>query len=401
MSKIMNIGALDVRDVHEDVARQIKKIKNIGLLIENDRSQVLLKEVERINVGATLKLSSDQDVNLVTINGSLKMDREYLEGIINPVIMLVNGSLVLEKDIDSNLLNEKLYTIQVNGELTCPKKLSGTIQSKGIINGYLNSYSSDYAFFSGDTRLTNNFLKGIRPSSKLSFGKLLVLEPIDLKLLEDKISNIEILNKLIIMEEYEDEISRYIDNYYSLNKVIIPNVGNEIRHIDDDMTIDDTSIKKYNHIVLYVEGEVILNLNEAVDFGQYIELLICDKLICNEKTYEAIKGNIGEDVEVDIIQGKLLSNNGKMILAGMIEEEISIRNMGKLVLDEKLDYDSFAKNVASIVNYGVVEAPEEKMSLVKDKVEKNFGKIKSANENKVSEVETENVLYSNIGELKL
>ena len=378
MSKIMNIGALDVRDIHEDVAKEISEIANIGVLIENDSSLVLLKNAKKTNIGATLKLPSNQDVNLVMQNGNIEIDKEYLEGIVTPIVILVNGRLVLEKDIDSTLANEKIYSILVNGEIICPKKISGTIQSKGTVNGAFTTYSSDYTFFSGDIRLNNRFLKSIKNESKISFGKLSVLDPIDFQLLEEKISNIEILKELIVLDEYEDEISQYIDDYYSVKKIIIPNVGSEVKYIDGDMSIDDKSLKNYNQAVLYVDGEVRLDLKEAIDFGKYIQLLICDELICNEETYEIIKDNIGENVKVEVIEGKLLENSGKMVLTGMIEERVTIKNMGKLVLDEKLDYDSFDKNVALIKNFGVIEVPEEKLSLVKGKVKENFGKIKSA-----------------------
>lgn len=401
MSKVMNIGALDVRDIHEDVAKEISEMANIGVIIENDRSQVLLKNAKKVNVGATIKLSSDQDIALVMQNGDIKIDKEYLEGIINPVAVLVNGKLVFEKDIDINLANDKLYSVLVNGELICPKKILGAIQSKGSINGNLISYTSDYTFFDADTKLTNRFIKTMKNESKLSFNKLLVMEPIDFNLLEEKISNIEVLKKLIIVDEYEDEISQFINDYYSVEKIVLPNIGNEIKYIDEDITINDKSIKKYNKAVLYVDGVVKLEISESIDFNHYIELLVCDKIICNEKTYEMIEDNLDENVEVDIIQGKLLENSGKMILTGIIEEEITIKNMGKLVLDEKLDYDSFIKNVALIKNFGAIEAPEEKISLVRDKVKENFGKIKSANENKELEEEPEDILYANIGELKL
>lgn len=402
MSKITNIGALDIRGINEEVAKKVSEIENIGILIEDDRSQLLLKDAKKVNIGSTVKLPSNEEVNLIIHNGKMKIDTEYLEGIINKIIILINGRLVFEKDIEPNLLNEKIHSIILNGELICPKKLSGLIQSKGTINGALTSYSTGYTFFNENIKLTNKFLKGIRKDSKLSFKNLIILEPLDLKLLEEKISNIEILKKLVVLEEYEDEMLQYIDDFYSVNKVIIPTSEFEVKYINEETNIDDSSIKKYSGNLVYIDDEVEINLSEQIDFGKYIKHLICEKIVCNEKTYEIIKNNIGKNIEIDIIQGKLLKNSTKLVLTGKIEEEITIRNMGKLVLDAEFDYDSFIKNVIYIENFGSIKVPEEKISLVKAKVKKNFGVIKSDKgaEEKKTEKE-ENILYANMGELKL
>lgn len=400
MSKIKNIGVLDIREISEEVAEKITEIKNIGMLIESDKSQVLLKDAKKTNIGATLKIPSDKKISLVMQNGSLEVDKEFLEGIEEQAAFLVNGELVFKSDIDINLLKEKLFTILVNGELICPRKLSGAIQSKGTINGALTSYSSDHIYISRKVQLNNGFLKSLKKESKLSFEKLVFLEPIDIMLLEERISNIEVLGKLIIFEDYEDEISPYIENYFSINKVVIPNIGTEVKYIDKSILIDNEFIKKYNEAVLYVDGKVTVELDENIDFGKHIKLLICNKVICNRKAYDIIKDNIGQSVDIEVIEGKIVENTGNMVLSGIIEEEITIRNMGRLNIDLGLDIDSFTEKVLEIKNYGLIEVPEDKLSIIRDKVKENKGKIMSSSEKKEMP-EDEDVLYSNMGELKL
>lgn len=48
-----------------------------------------------------------------------------------------------------------------------------------------------------------------------------------------------------------------------------------------------------------------------------------------------------------------------MILSSLLEE-VTIRNMGKLILDEELDYEKFNENVIAIVNYDLIELPRIK-----------------------------------------
>ena len=406
MAKIVNIGVLDVREIADKLAEQITEIANVGAIIENEESQLLLKNCKRVNIGATIKIPNDVKVKFISQNGEMILDKDYLEGLLEPVILLVNGSLFIENDVDINFLNEKIYSIIVNGQLICPKNLIGIIQSKGTVNGEALRYNNGYKYIEGNVMLTNRFLKGLKPNSKLAFEKLIVIEDIDIKLLEDRIANIQVLEKLILADELEDNISQYIDEYFSVDKTVLPNASGGIKYIDDDTSLNASSIKKYSHNVLYVDGDVEISLDEDIVFSEYIDKIICDTVICNEETYEIIKTSIGDDVEVKIIRGKLLENSGKMTLTGEMEGEVTIRNMGKLILDEKLDYDNFNTNVVSISNYGLILAPESKLNIVKNKVAENFGKVMSLEEkeknawNKFDQADEE-ILYANVGELKL
>ena len=403
MSKIENVGVLDVRDIAEDLALDIAKIENIGMLIESDESQVLLKNCEKVNVGATVKIPKEVKIKVIVQNGEMKIDRDYLEGLLEAVAIMMNGSLTIENDVDIKLFDEKVYSVIMNGELVCSKKLAGIVQSKGLVNGKIIKYNNDYKFFNGNFKLTNGFLKSLKPNSKLAFEQLLIIEDVDIKLLEEKISNIQVLDKLIIVDGYEDEISPYIDEYYAVNKTLVPQGVKGVKYEDDDICIDDSSIKKYDHTVLYVDGEVEIYLKDDVAFDQYIEHLICDTVICDEKTYDIIKNSLDDDAKVEIIKGKLLKNKGKLILSGDLDKKVTIKNMGKLVIDENLDFEKFNENVVAIVNYGLIEAPEDKLNIVKNKVTDNYGKIRAPKEEKPEELpeDGEKVLYGNVGELKL
>lgn len=403
MAKIENIGLLDVREIREEVAENITSIENVGILIESDKSQILLKNAKKVNIGMTLKVPSDKKINVAIQNGSQVVDKEYLEGIDDQVAFIANGELIFKNDVDLELLKEKLFTVMVNGEIICPRRLSSTIQSRGTINGYLTSYSSDYTLINGKVKFNNGFLRSLKGKSKISVEKLIVLDPIDSALLNERISNIEVLKKLIILEDLEGEISNYIDNYYSVNKEIIPNISKEIHYIDKRVKIDNNFLMKYNEAVLYVDGKVDFNLEENTDFGKHIKLLLCKSITCDKKTYDMIKDNIGENVEVEIIEENVFVNNGNMRLTGSINDEMIIKNMGKLQIDDNLDMESFAKNVLEIKNYGLIVVPEDKLAMVKEKVKENKGAIISDKDKREKgiEKEKEDILYSNMGELKL
>ena len=125
MSKIENVNILDIRNVKEDLAKEICQICNIGFLIESDDSQLLLKDCKKINVGANLKAPKDMEV--VNYSGELEIIKEYMEGKITIRNM---GKLIFEEDIDASEFEEKVLSIINYGLIIAQKKLIGIINSK-------------------------------------------------------------------------------------------------------------------------------------------------------------------------------------------------------------------------------------------------------------------------------
>lgn len=403
MCKIENINMLDARNIKEDLAKEISEICNIGFLIESEDSQLLLKDCKRMNVGATVK--APKDIEVINYSGELEIDREYLEGFSKPVIIIVSGSATFKSDIDSKLIEEKIYFMSVQGELICPKKLAGPIQARCKVEGELLKYNTGYIFFKNKFKLTNRFLESLPSKAKLSFDELIILEPFDRELFEEKVSNIQVLNRLVISDEAQNIISEYVEDYYSIDKVILPKGASNISYIDNDTIINDSSIKKYKDSILFVEGEVEIALEEDIKLEDYIKILYSEKVICKDKDYNSVKKVLGsDDIEVEIINGKIVTNTGKLSFSGnmdQIEEQISIRNMGKLIFEENIDADKFKEKVLSIINYGVIMVPENLMAVVNSKLKKNYGKVKSLEEASRDKKESEKVLYANLSDLTL
>ena len=404
MSIVINIGSLDVSEIREDLAKEITELTNIGVLIESDASQILLRDCKKTNIGASIKIPKGLKTKIVSINGEIKIDREYLEGLVDPIILLVNGKLTFHGDLNKEIIDEKIYMFMLNGELITPKSLSGIVQSKGQINGKQIVYKSDYILLNDKVLLKNRFLKSLKPGSKLVINNLFIVEDLDLDLLKDKVSNIQVLEKLVVLEKYDEILADYIDEYYQVDIHLVPEGKGDFKYIENDIKLDDNSLLRYKHNRLFVDGNVEIYLRESdIDFNEFIEYLACDKLVCDIGTYNIIKKCLDESIEVEIIKGKLLENSSKLVITDRFEEETTIKNHGKLIFEEGLDIDNLREKVISITNHGVIEVPQDIMSIIQNKTTANYGKIKVStnkdDENK--QLEVENVMYMNVAELKL
>ncbi|HAK42752.1 MAG TPA: hypothetical protein DCM59_08700 [Clostridium sp.] len=293
----------------------------------------------------------------------------------------------------------------VQGELICAKNLAGSIQARCKVQGKILKYNTGHIFFKDKFKLTNKSMESLPSKAKLSFNELIILEPMDKKIFEEKIANIQVLNRLVVNGEFENIISEYVEDYYSIDKVILPKSAGNINYINDDTIINDSSIKKYKDSILFVEGEVEIALEEDIKLEDYIKTLYSEKVICKDKDYDSVKKVLGsDDIEVEIINGKVIRNIGKLSFSGnmdQIQEEISIRNVGKLIFEDNIEIDKFKEKILSIINYGIIIAPEHLMGAVNSKLKENYGKVKSSKEINSDKKESEKILYANLLELTL
>ncbi|MFY9213390.1 MAG: hypothetical protein ACOXZT_09030 [Tissierellaceae bacterium] len=404
MSRILNIGVLDVREIKEEVAQAITSIESIGLLIESDKSQNLLKHVKKVNIGSSIKIPIDDNIGILKNNGSVTIDKEYLEGVQGLLAIMVNGELRFTGDVTPQLVEDKIYLILINGKLIFPRSIAGTLLTKTTLNGITLSHKSEYVFFPGTTELSNRFLRGLRVKSKLSFEKLVLGERLDPGLLNEKIANIEIVKKLIAIEEYEEDIYPLIDEYYAVEAELIPSKAKGIRYVNDDLKLTAEDILDYDEMALYVDGDVEMDLDKNLNLARHIKYLVCDRLTVDKDHYPQVKDILAPGVQVEIISGKYLVNKGKMSIAENLKERLSIKNMGKLKFEDAVDAKNLEKYIQTIDNYGLIEAPAKLLAVLNDKVNKNYGKIKEIlldSEDKEETQEGEDIMYRDVGELKL
>ncbi len=173
--------------------------------------------------------------------------------------------------------------------------------------------------------------------------------------------------------------------------------------------------KKYNKDFIAYAKSISFNKHQAFDLVQeaYVSAIEREEIFDNMNEYQirswfftTIKN---ENIDNIRKQRRLtyFENEGTFDIFNEIEdfeEEITIINTGKLIFDEKLDYEKFNEKVKFIVNYGVIEVPEDNIGIVKDKVRENYGKItveKKVEDLDIEDIENEDILYSNIGELEL
>lgn len=399
MGVIRNIGLLDTRNITEEMANEITEIKNIGSIVENNKSREMLVKAKKQNIGLSIKISDEAE--LIIRNGKLEIDNDFLKYLKNKIAIMINGVVIFKKDIDIDILDEKLEIVNINGKLISPKELSGIVNSRSQINGISIYYDSETTFIE-KLYLDNNFLEKIDKSLKFSVCELIAIEELNENLIENNLSNIEILENIIITENNEAKLKNKIQDYYSVEKELIPSYMDRVRLIDEDMSINDRNIKRYNGEYIYCREEVEIYLEEIEEVEKYIKFLFAKKLTTNNKTYEKIKDVLMGDIEIVLVEGRIVKNKGSMILSSKINEKMAIENMGSLTIKDDIEVESFIENIEFIENYGVIKVGEEIEEIVRNKIKNNFGSIKIiGEENKVEKEKEENIIYENLGSLTL
>ncbi len=395
MGTIKNISFLDARNATEESVKNITKIENILVLICTEETAKLLETIQKKNVLRFIKIPNDLGLDPIVINGNSKIDGVFLESIQEKAYILVNGRCII-KDITPEMFNEKVYKLDVNGEILCPSSLKGLVLAKGSINGRILDYKDGYTPIGNTLYLTeNNILK--YNCEKLSVDRLIAIDPIDDDF-EEYIERIQIQEQAYITKSNLKRIRHIIDDLDEIDLSIVPE--NSV-YREDTVYLNPDNIISYHDATLIVDGKVYIeNLSEDL-LKENIKGIYCDGIYCDEKLINAARALLMNQASVKVISSSSICNTGKMVLNKAylegLNEKIFVQNMGKLILDESVEPELLIEKISGIENFGKLVGKSSILSQIKID---NLGVIEMSDQNN-KEREQDEILYSNLGTLVL
>ena len=182
---IGNVGVLDLRTTSAEVIEQIAEIGNVGVLFYTPETAVLLPRLKIRNLGVSIEVPADARF----INGEMSLYADAFAEGMAPLSLVVNGQLFVGPDVSSEMLNNYLTRITVNGQLICPRHVLGVLESKlDHQNGQLYTYEKDVQLVRGKLELTAAYLEGLNDAAQLMIlGNLTIPEVLPNDVLKPKI----------------------------------------------------------------------------------------------------------------------------------------------------------------------------------------------------------------------
>ncbi|WP_033542195.1 hypothetical protein [Planococcus sp. CAU13] len=399
---IGNVGVLNLLNATEQSVQAYERIGNVGFVLFRSGQSHLLAALNIGNIGKTVEVPEDYSY----YNGTLEIDRNYLESIDQPMKMVVNGMLIFGHDVEAEHLNNKSLDFIVNGEIFAPAKLAGQV-SRQFSRGESKIEVYEGApprIENGSITLSNAFLEAAEePVHLIVNGKLAIPKDIDTELFKARIKKIAVNGLLSVHQEQEALIYGKMD---SAPNGVIEVIPAGYRILKKSLRVNSRSIKSFREEKLMTRKPLVFEADvtrEAVD--QAISRIDSRSFIV---CHESIEDVIYEKLER--LETEVLSYASHFILIDgeeqwsdsqfrALEEPISLIVNGTLVLDGDVTGETIMDKLKTLDVFGEVEVDSADIKgALQGKIRVNTGRLGLKDDNRQND---KTLGSSNIGELIL
>lgn len=398
--RIGNVGLLNLVNATEESIKGIERIENVGLVLYGKENAHLLTQLNIGNVGMSLEVPT----NYQLFNGVFHLDQNYLASIAEPVFLLVNGMVVIDKNVQADQVQEGQLNMLVNGTVYSPAHLSGLagrMLTKG--SGAVETYhGAPPRLENGKFTLTNSFLQSVdEPLYLVVNGVLSFTQDLNLDLFHEKISKLEVNGKISLYENQEAFLYKKVA---SLTSCVVEVIPAEYEVLRKPLRLNSRSIRRFQQKKWYTNKPIIIEsdvsrelLTKAIKKIHSTSVIICHEEV-EDLVYELLSLMETEVLSYEnsfiIIDGEEVWSNDQFLA---LDQPAAIIVNGQLILDHDVSEETLRSKVATIDILGEVIVREKKIKgTLQNFIRINTGTV----EEEKGKGEREATLQ-NVGELSL
>lgn len=397
--RIGNVGVLNLSNATAESIKGIERIGNVGMVLYRKETAHLLSSLNIGNIGASVEIPEGYSI----FNGTLTIDDAYLQSISDPVNLLVNGIVIIDKNVQANQLRKELLQLIVNGKVYVPSHLSGSVNNivkKG--SGHVQTYrDAPPRMENGMFTLTNSFLQSQEePQSLVVNGVLSFEKDLDMKMFTEKINKLEVNGVISLHQEQEASLYKKILSLTTCQLEVIP-TGHEV--IKKSLRINASSIRRFNNKKIFTKKPIIIEadvtremLTKAIAGIHSKSVIICPDQL-EDLVYELSSVLETEVLAYEhsfvMIEGNEVWSNDQFLA---LTKPTNFIVKGQLTLDVDVTEDILLEKIATLDILGEVIVPEKKFKgSLQNIIRVCTGSIGAATKTEASST------LKNIGELSL
>lgn len=371
---IRNIAMLDLRTATAETLAGIQRIDNAATVLYSAEQAALVTQLNIGNVVAMIKVP--EGVQL--INGDERLSRDSLQGLEQPLDLLITGQLTIDTDVSAEELRNGLERLEVYGMLLYPESLAGVIKSKlREVHGQAMAYPNDAQFVNGKLTLTESYLHGLADDSVLFiFGRLEATTLLPNDLLAQKIQQISMMGRVTCREENAETLLARTKNATRITTIPAGYV-----YLPKPLVIDANLIavlpgRKLYGSTLRIEADVTVEaLDNAIDALVVTDLIIAPAAL---RSVLAQKCSLLETEHV-LYEGELwLIENETTFHASRfdyVEDKATLVIRGELVLADDIEPQLLSQHIAKVYNWGEIHCTPAQMSALQSCMGLNKGEF--------------------------
>jgi hypothetical protein len=398
--RIGNVGLLNLVNATEESIKGVERIENVGLVLYGKENAHLLTKLNIGNIGSSLEIP----VGYRLFNGVFTLDQNYLSSIVEPVFLLVNGIVIIDKNVQADQVQTGQLNLVVNGTVYSPAHLSGVagkLLSKGscAIETY---HGAPPRLENGKFTLTNSFLQSVEePVYLVVNGLLTFAQDLNLDQFNEKINKLEVNGKISLYENQEVYLYKKVSSLTTCKVEVIP-AGYEV--LAKPLRLNARSIRRFQQKKWFTNKPVIIEsdvsremLTNAIEKIYSTSVIICPEEV-EDLVYERLSLMETEVLPYEanfiLIDGEEVWTKDQFLA---LDQPVSMIVNGQLILDGDVSEEALRSKVSTLDVLGEVIVREKKLKgILQNVIRLNTGTI----EVEKGKEETGNTLQ-NIGELSL
>jgi hypothetical protein len=372
---MINCDVLDTRRMkEEDYAHYEQIVVNAYLVLVSEASKSILARLPlTLNHDKTIELPDDEPVELRTVNGVTELSGDAV--VTGRTMLIANGVLRVRPGAEKAL--EQYVSIDVNGEVECPKSLEGYF-ARANVNGRIEAYPDDCIPLKRNFKLDEYFPARAQENARYYARRVTFQNAkVDVAALAKK--NVRfVVRRFIVPEELVETAAPLFDE--EAECVVVPR---GMAFLDDDTVLGEALVRRHGG-KLFVYGDVSVDPKDrdGAIFAKLEKLIVKGTLSVTARQEEALAALDAEYDELDITKGRCMENIEKVrvdktLLDGS-PEGVKIKNVAKAVIAEDVTGGMILEKLA-LENVGTVACSEAQESAVAA-VSENVGHIGASGE---------------------
>jgi hypothetical protein len=374
--RIGNVGLLDIRHTEAESIEAIEYIGNVGTVLYSRATAPLLTKLKIGNIGSSLEVPDDTQL----VAGQITIHRDYFKHQDNPLNLMIAGQMIINPDVPADELSAGLGSLYVAGQIVCPEHLIGPLQAKiKNLAGQTVVYNGEARIIMGKLKLDAAFLHGLDDGvSLLVMGKLDASDLLDDALLVQKISEMQVMGKLLCRQENVETVQSLLTGE-SANVTVIP-TGYEV--IDRPVTLDAILLGALGTRKLYSSGRIEIAAGVTAELlDSEIDGLKSEDLIICPKALSAVMVR-----KVDLLTERVIFYEGELwVVDGeetlrpqrfdFVDSAMTLLVTGELVIDPSVEPSLLAERLHQIVNFGEIQCTPAQMGAVQARLSVDEGAL--------------------------
>ncbi|MEC0203838.1 hypothetical protein P4H39_14440 [Paenibacillus lautus] len=253
-------------------------------------------------------------------SGKVQLNNAYLASSNEPMNLVLNGMVHLDKELDMEQFTARIDSLQVNGKVIIHEHQSPYFYEKlKTINGLVEVIPAGFEYVTKPLRLNGRTVRRFK-GHKLYTNKPLIIEAdVTRDAFSQAVSEIQSTSFIICSEEIEDLVWERCPNL-------------------------NTEIVSYERLFVFINGEETWSRDQLLTLEQPASFIVDGTLTLDDDvTEEDIKASVSTlDLFGEVVVGEkrikgilypyLRANNGSIIVKGTEEELAGIGNVGMLSL---------------------------------------------------------------------